>query len=268
MAKNKSPFRGRKKFNRAVMNSGMDGKGNKASHVQGSTTNAGEEKIELSWKQTFSPTILESRVPQKFIDIINKAGDAVLADDGLSKKWDFSESLVGKVSKEVAIPMYNQQESNYALMILRKYCQEYLKQMQEWGRSYEWNKATNGATPREEDINVAQSWIVSQYKNEYNPWHKHSGHFSGVIYLKIPDGMKDHFNQETKDHYPASGLIEFAYGEAQDMRSDTLMVNPEVGMILVFPSWLKHSVYPFYCDGERRSMSFNAYWQPPTKENK
>ena len=45
MAKNKSPFRGRKKFNRAVMNSGMDGKGNKASHVQGSTTNAGEEKI-------------------------------------------------------------------------------------------------------------------------------------------------------------------------------------------------------------------------------
>ena len=31
MAKNKSPFRGRKKFNRAVMNSDMDGKGDKAS---------------------------------------------------------------------------------------------------------------------------------------------------------------------------------------------------------------------------------------------
>ena len=30
MAKNKSPFRGRKKFNRAVMNSDMDGKGDKA----------------------------------------------------------------------------------------------------------------------------------------------------------------------------------------------------------------------------------------------
>ena len=89
-----------------------------------------------------------------------------------------------------------------------------------------------------------------------------------MIYLKIPDGMENHFVKETQDHYPASGLIEFAYGEAQDMRSDTLMVKPEVGMILVFPSWLKHSVYPFYCDGERRSMSFNAYWRPPTKENK
>ena len=270
MAKRKrnTPFGGRKKFNRAVMNSDMDGKGDKASHVQGSSANAGEEQIELSWKQTFSPTILESRVPQKFIDIINKAGDAVLADDGLSKKWDFSESLVGKVSKEVAIPMYDKQDSQYALMVLRKYCQEYLKQMQAWGRSYEWNKATNGAEPKEENINITQSWIVSQYKNEYNPWHKHSGHFSGVIYLKIPDGMENHFVKETQDHYPASGLIEFAYGEAQDMRSDTLMVKPEVGMILVFPSWLKHSVYPFYCDGERRSMSFNAYWKPPTKENK
>ena len=35
-----------------------------------SSANAGEEQIELSWKQTFSPTILESRVPQKFLDII------------------------------------------------------------------------------------------------------------------------------------------------------------------------------------------------------
>ena len=41
MAKRKrnTPFGGRKKFNRAVMNSDMDGKGDKASHVQGSATN-------------------------------------------------------------------------------------------------------------------------------------------------------------------------------------------------------------------------------------
>ena len=72
--------------------------------------------------------------------------------------------------------------------------------------------------------------------------------------------MQDHFNEEVKDHYPASGLIEFSYGEPSDMRSDTLMFKPEVGMMIVFPSWLKHTVYPFYCDGERRSMSFNAYF--------
>lgn len=264
MTKNKSPFNKRKKsFSRATMN--MDGKGVTASHNQ-TTLNA--DNIELSWKQTFSPTILESKVPQKFLDIINNVGDKVLADDGLSKKWDFSGNLVGKVKKEVQIPLYDKDDANYCLFILRKYCREYLTQMQSWGRSYEWNKATGGAKPKDENINITQSWIVSQYKNEYNPWHKHSGHFSGVIYLKIPDGMENHFVEETKDHYPASGLIEFSYGEAQDMRSDTLMCKPEVGTLLLFPSWLKHSVYPFYCDGERRSMSFNAHWTPTKRENK
>jgi hypothetical protein len=41
-----------------------------------------------------------------------------------------------------------------------------------------------------------------------------------------------------------------------------LTFKPEVGQFLIFPSWLKHSVYPFYCDGERRSMSFNVYYKP------
>jgi hypothetical protein len=246
----------------------MNDKGNTASHMVSDKTQINSETLELSWKQTFSPTILESKVPQKFLDIINGIGDTVLADDGLSKKWDFSNSLVGKVSKEIAIPMHDKEDSAFALSIIRKYCQEYLIQMQKWGRSYEWNKASGSAIPKEEDIHVAQSWIVSQYKNEYNPWHKHSGHFSGVIYLKLPDGMENHFVEETKDHYPSSGLIEFSYGEAQDMRSDTLMCKPEVGMMLLFPSYLKHTVYPFYCDGERRSMSFNAYWKAPSKENK
>jgi hypothetical protein len=32
-----------------------------------------------------------------------------------------------------------------------------------------------------------------------------------------------------------------------------------LGKLLVFPSWLRHFVYPFKCEGERRSMSFNAH---------
>ena len=104
---------------------------------------------------------------------------------------------------------------------------------------------------------------MSQYKHEYNPWHTHSGNFSSVIYLKIPDGMEDHFENEKKDHYPASGLIDFKFGEKQDMKSDTFLVHPELGKMLLFPSYLNHSVYPFYCDGERRSMSFNANFFVP-----
>ena len=203
---------------------------------------------------------METEAPQKFIDIINNTGDEVLKDDGLSKKYDFSDNLVGKVHKEVSIPVPDKDKS-YCLSILRQACVRYLRKMIELGRAYEWSKKSGGKEPSEENIYLSQSWIVSQYKHEYNPVHTHSGNFSGVIYLKIPDDMENHFIEETKDHYPASGLIEFSHGEKQDFKSDTLMFKPRVGQMLLFPNWLKHSVYPFYCEGERRSMSFNAYWK-------
>ena len=54
--------------------------------------------------ENFSPTILEFELPEKFTSLVNLAGDAVLGDESLSKKFDFSENLVGKVSKEIKIP--------------------------------------------------------------------------------------------------------------------------------------------------------------------
>ena len=220
---------------------------------------------EVKFLEPFSATILERQVPDRFIEIVNKVGDEVLSDDTTSAEWDFSENLVGKVSKEVQIPLTDKEERKYTLDFMKESCLLYLQRMIEKNRSYEWNKMPGIGTPVNlypsiENIHLAQCWMVSQYKNEYNPWHKHSGNFSAVMYLKIPEGMNDFMDREYNDHYPASGLIQFMYGEAQDFRSDTLMCKPEVGKMFLFPSWLRHSVYPFYCEGERRSLSFNAYY--------
>ena len=221
---------------------------------------------EVKFFEPFSATILERQIPDRFIEIVNRVGDEVLSDDTTSAEWDFSENLVGKVSKEVQIPLTDKEERKYTLDFMKESCLLYLQRMIEKNRSYEWNKMTGIGTPVNlypsiENIHLAQCWMVSQYKNEYNPWHKHSGNFSCVMYLKIPEGMNDFMDREYNDHYPASGLIQFMYGEAQDFRSDTLMCKPEVGKMFLFPSWLRHSVYPFYCEGERRSLSFNAYYK-------
>ena len=216
--------------------------------------------------EPFSPAILERQVPQKFIDIVNRVGDEVLSDQTKSREWDFSENLVGKVSKEVQIPIVDKAEKKYCLDYMKESCLLFLQEMLKKNRTYEWNKLTGVGTsqnlyPSPENIHLANSWIVSQYKGEYNPWHKHSGNFSAVMYLKIPEGMNDFMEKEYEDHYPSSGLIQFMYGESQDFRSDTLTCLPEVGKMYLFPSWLKHSVYPFYCEGERRSLSFNAFFR-------
>ncbi len=221
---------------------------------------------EVKFLEPFSATIMECEVPDRFIEIVNRVGDEVLSDDTTSAEWDFSENLVGKVSKEVQIPLTDKEERKYTLDFMKESCLLYLQRMIEKNRAYEWNKMTGPGTPINlypsiDNIHLAQCWLVSQYKNEYNPWHKHSGNFSAAMYLKIPKGMNDFMDKEYNDHYPASGLIQFMYGEAQDFRSDTLMCKPEVGKMFLFPSWLRHSVYPFYCEGERRSLSFNAYYK-------
>mgnify|MGYP001426298447 FL=1 len=208
---------------------------------------------------------MQTEVPDKFIKLINKIGDEVLSDDKKSTQFDWSDHLVGKVHKEVQIPMINPNDANYCKSILKENCLMYLKELINKGRAYIDNMILHHPTkgnlhPTESNINISQSWIVSQYKGEYNPWHQHSGHLSAVIYLKVPKGMDEFFEKEGEDHYPVGGAIQFMQGDKQNFRNDTLTFRPEVGKMLIFPSWLKHSVYPFDVDGERRSMSFNAYY--------
>ena len=33
---------------------------------------------------------------------------------------------------------------------------------------------------------LISSWVIRQFKGEYNPIHWHGGHISGVAYLKLP----------------------------------------------------------------------------------
>ncbi len=213
----------------------------------------------------FSPTIMEMEVPQKFLGIVNEIGDEVLNDETKSAKWDWSNHLVGKVHKEVQIPIVNKEDGDYCKSILKGACLTYLREMINKSRAYIDNMILHHPTagnlhPTEENISISQSWIVSQYRGEYNPWHQHSGHLSSVIYLKVPKGMDEFFEKEGEDHYPVGGAIQFMQGDKLNLRNDTLTFRPEIGKMLVFPSGLKHSVYPFDVDGERRSMSFNAYY--------
>ena len=211
----------------------------------------------------FSPTIMESSVSDKFVEIVNDTADKVLGSETASVEWDWSHKLVGKVHKEVQIPVRNKEHRELLFTTMRGACVDYLKESIKNNTAYGWKKIAGNAVPTINNIHMAHSWVVSQYAGEYNPWHHHSGDFSSVIYLKLPPKMNEEIKEDWKDHYPANGLIEFMFGENQGFRSDNLKFKPEVGKLLMFPSWLKHFVYPFKSEGERRSMSFNAHMFVP-----
>ena len=217
--------------------------------------------MKTEFYEPFSPIIMETKVPTKFVNIMNTIGDSVLSDDEKSVKWDHSSNLVGKVHKEVRIPAPKNEDKEFLFRTMKQGCVDYLKHMIKKGRARNWDlivKNQKIKTPTVKNIHLRDSWIVSQYAGDYNPHHFHSDSCSAVIYLKVPEGMEEEWKEDFTDHYPCNGLIEFTYAEVQDMKSEAIKFKPEVGTFSVFPSYLRHFVYPFRCNGERRSMSFNA----------
>lgn len=102
-------------------------------------------------------------------------------------------------------------------------------------------------------LDLGHFWKVSQLAEDFNPVHQHSGLIAGIIYLKIPPQVKRETNH---------GCLEFVCGRNMPNSLDFVhrnMIAPKVGEMYIFPSWLQHTVYPFYGEGERRSVAFNIF---------
>lgn len=208
----------------------------------------------------FSPYMMKTKATPRFMQLVNETGDRVLADPEETKKFDLSPKLVGKVKKEIMIPIENEPDRKYVTDELRNNGFAFLEAMMKKGIAHKWTDEFDGVVPAPRNLGVLSAWIVSSYAGDYNPWHWHGGDIGGLIYLKIPKGMAGVVKRD-KEHYPSNGLTEFAYGDKQDMRQGTLIIKPRVGDFYVFPSWLRHFVYPFDCEGERRTMSFNLVFR-------
>ena len=55
-----------------------------------------------------------------------------------------------------------------------------------------------------------------------------------------------------------NGRLNFIHGNRMFNSSSIFSINPKVGEFWLFPNYLMHTVYPFYGNEERRSVSFNA----------
>jgi hypothetical protein len=99
-------------------------------------------------------------------------------------------------------------------------------------------------------------WINFQKKYEFNPIHNHSGKFSFVIWLDIPYSIEDEFNFEStkNSNSPCSGCFSFVYTDILgNIRGHTLKIDKEYnGKMIMFPSSLSHTVYPFYTSNNYR----------------
>jgi len=121
-----------------------------------------------------------------------------------------------------------------------------------------------------ENLNVELSfddlWVNYMKAGDFNPMHTHGGDYSFVIFLQMPDKLK----QEMKDFEGTSakpGMLMFEYTQQAKPRWATTgtAISPETGDMYIFPALLQHWVAPFKSKVERISISGNIRIQNKDK---
>ena len=196
------------------------------------------EDIEIL--QPFGPSIAKVTIPDEIIKLMNNYIDEVIKDEKKSEFLDGGYKLAGNVAQEFRL------EGDFMKKI--KWIDFLALSVQRWLLKKTGKKLKK--------FDLIASWIVRQFKNEYNPVHFHGGHVSGVGYLKVPKNMGDTVQKDKRNR---NGNLVLIHGSSQFLSKSILNIEPKVGDFYFFPNYIMHTVYPFTnTDEERRSVSFNA----------
>jgi len=104
----------------------------------------------------------------------------------------------------------------------------------------------------------AGAWVNVNRHGHYNDGHIHPDCDWAVVYYVETGALEPGWprNGKIELHDPrtlAFGSTLAAFGFAR-----SLLIDPEPGKLVMFPSWIEHSVHPFYGSGERISIACNV----------
>jgi hypothetical protein len=206
--------------------------------------------------------MLETRMPEKMVDDLNDYLDELLEDED---RRSLAHTLVGQIHRGEQLNMEPEDER----------LQEYSKFVTHLGAEYINNfmNQTGTSLPKNKQVAIDEIWSVHSYEGDYNPIHDHGTKtimgLSTTCWTKVPQQILDQptAGSPLYSKYNSSGscdgYLAFNYGRNEIMNVERLRppqsseMQPEVGKLLLFPSWLQHMVYPFFGDGERRTVASN-----------
>lgn len=201
----------------------------------------------------FGPVVLKVEIASEMIDKLNAVCDIAINEE--KKSW--SKKLVGQLKNEWLVDnelLVKQELYGYLCGVAQLYA----------------GYVNTG--PRQVDLshfkepgacNIQSAWVNEMKKYEYNPAHYHTNCIlSSVLYLEVPDfDSNPILKNPPENKRNVDGCLEFLYGSYWPGVGDNgnHVVDPKAGDFYIFPSHLQHTVYPFGCEGIRRSMAINFY---------
>ena len=220
--------------------------------------------MEFSIFQPWNEFVLRGVLPKDLFTDLIELTDIISQD---IQKESSNSSLAGEIKNEWVID--NSLLVNIRFMpFLFELLEEYIKIVKIQSTPKDTHLESTDEYPLQinnyEQWRLESAWFNDQIDNEYNPSHNHSGVISGVLYLKIPEYLSPRKNKHT------DGAITFLGNSGPN---DGLFTVPQFSIlpkerdIFIFPSSLRHEVYPFRTEngqGIRRSLSFNIHLPFPT----
>jgi hypothetical protein len=223
--------------------------------------NKSDDRVHYKMQVLPAVYVLETQMPQNMIDDVNDYMDEYRED---KNKQSLASTLVGQIDKGEQLLL----DHNDKRMV------EYNNFICSLGAEYINNFVVAGNPLRcPKKVEIDETWSVHSYDGDYNPIHDHGTKtlmgISTTAWTKVPSqiGAKATANTPNYSLYNESGhsdgCIAFQYGRVSVLDSERLtpaqsfVMTPEVGKLLVFPSWLQHMVYPFKGEGERRTIASN-----------
>ena len=192
--------------------------------------------------RVLGPAILRVKIPNEILNKLNEYIDSVIKDKSKLDKLNYGEALVGDVTEEFLLELEFVKSSGWLDFLGN--CAKIYAELNEG------KKITK--------FNILKTWVVRQFKNEYNPTHWHGGHISGAGFLKVPKVLGDNVQKKKQKQY-RGGNLQLIHGARMFTCPSTYNIVPQVGDFYIFPNYLMHTVFPFKdTDEERRSISFNG----------
>ena len=179
----------------------------------------------------------------------------VLLEEAKKTEIDYKDKLAGQIASERG---YNETQREKIIPYLSPYLGVFDEAFQRF---------QNKRFERKPEYTLTALWCNFQRQYEFNPPHDHDGKLSFVIYLSIPEKLKEE-NNKYKGRSCGPGGIQFMYGEGTRDCISYMSYFPEEGDMFIFPAWLKHWVSPFNTDCVRVSVSGNVHDSAPLNQIK
>ena len=222
------------------------------------------EKMKLQVHNLPAVVMMECQLPDDIIDDLNEYLDEY---KDTAEKKSLAGTLVGQIHQGEQLLM----DHNHPIL------KDYYRFITTMGVIYlESFMNITGAKFDPITVDIDELWSVHSFEGDYNPIHDHGTKtlmgISTTCWTLVPEqigklGETGTGNSENYSLYNDSGacdgFLAFTYGRNEIMNTERLRppqsisLQPKIGRQLMFPSWMQHMVYPFFGDGERRTVAAN-----------